>query len=89
VPEIRDGLAELAGAWEAILTSPGDVALSREVSYVNSKGEPWTSAVKDVLTHVVTHSAYHRGQIAAEMRRAGHEPAYTDFIEAVRRGLVR
>ena len=38
--------------------------------------------------HVLMHSAYHRGQIALEMRAAGMEPAYTDFIQAVRQGLV-
>jgi uncharacterized damage-inducible protein DinB len=44
--------------------------------------------VGDILTHVVAHSAYHRGQIAAAVRAAGGAPAYTDFIHAARRGLV-
>ena len=30
--------------------------------------------------HVIMHSAYHRGQIAADVRAAGLTPAYTDFI---------
>ncbi|HEY6147556.1 MAG TPA: DinB family protein [Thermoanaerobaculia bacterium] len=38
--------------------------------------------------HVVIHGGYHRGQIAAELRAAGFTPAYTDYIEAVRRGRV-
>jgi len=41
-----------------------------------------------VLTHVVLHSAYHRGQIATQMRAGGEAPAHTDFIHAVRRGLI-
>ena len=65
------------------------VRTSREsVAYRNSKGEPWTSTVGDILTHVVTHSAYHRGQVASELRAAGFEPAYTDFIHAVRQGFL-
>jgi uncharacterized damage-inducible protein DinB len=32
----------------------------------------------------VLSSAYHRGQIAADLRTAGFTPAYTDFIHAVR-----
>ena len=56
---------------------------------VNSKGEPWTSSVEDILTHVVLHAAHHRGQVASGLRAAGHEPAYTDYIHAVRRGLVK
>jgi uncharacterized damage-inducible protein DinB len=58
------------------------------VSYKNSKGEPWSSAEEDVLMHVVMHSAYHRGQIATDMRANGFTPAYTDFIHAIRQGLV-
>jgi uncharacterized damage-inducible protein DinB len=61
---------------------------TRLVAYTNSKGEPWTSTVEDILTHVVFHSAYHRGQIASEVRASGGVPAYTDYIHAVRQGLV-
>jgi uncharacterized damage-inducible protein DinB len=62
--------------------------LDRSVNYVNSKGEPWSSTVEEILTHVVIHSAYHRGQIASDLRSAGQEPAYTDYIHAVRQGFV-
>jgi uncharacterized damage-inducible protein DinB len=62
--------------------------LSRSVSYTNSKGETWTSTVEEILTHVVIHSAYHRGQIASDLRAAGQEPPYTDYIHAVRHRLV-
>ena len=42
----------------------------------------------DILSHVVLHASYHRGQIASAMREAGGTPAYTDFIHAVRSGLI-
>jgi uncharacterized damage-inducible protein DinB len=38
--------------------------------------------------HVIMHSAYHRGQIAADTRAAGFTPAYTDFIHAIRNEFV-
>lgn len=82
-------LAEIARPWEDYLGGLLDSSLGERVEYVNSKGEPWTSAVGDILTHVVTHSSYHRGQIATDMRAAGLAPAYTDFIHAVRQGRVR
>jgi len=78
----------MARAWPALLDGPPPADLDRAVAYRNSKGEPWTSTVGDVLTHVVSHSAYHRGQVASELRAAGHEPAYTDFIHAVRQGFL-
>ena len=80
---------EVGELWRKYLEGLALDDLSKKVSYKNSKGEPWTSAVEDVVTHVLFHSAYHRGQIASFMRAGGHTPAYTDFIHAVRQGLIR
>ena len=79
---------ELARTWPDYLSRLGSAGLSGGVAYRNSKGELWTSTVADILTHVVIHSGYHRGQIAAAVREAGGVPAYTDFIHATRQGLV-
>ena len=81
-------IAELARLWREFLGEISPAGLSEEVTYKNSKGEPWTSTVEDILTHVVLHSAYHRGQIASKVRAGGEKPAYTDFIHAVRQGLI-
>jgi len=88
---IEDCLAlveEMASAWREYLSGLAAGDLDEKVEYRNSKGELWSSRVQDVLLHVLLHSAYHRGQIALEMRAAGVEPAYTDFIHAVRQGLA-
>jgi len=79
---------EMAAAWREYLADLAPAALQQETPYTNTKGERWTNTVGDVLTHVILHSVYHRGQIAAEVRAQGGEPAYTDFVEAVRRGCV-
>jgi len=79
---------ELPGLWKSYLSSLGEPGLSDSTSYKNTKGESFTSQKQDILLHVVLHSTYHRGQIAADMRAAGFTPAYTDFIHAVRQGLV-
>ncbi|HEX9112055.1 MAG TPA: DinB family protein [Terriglobales bacterium] len=88
IPECLALADEVANLWRNYLASlqPGD--FNEKVEYRNSKGESWSSRVEDVLTHVLMHSAYHRGQVALEMRAAGLEPAYTDFIHAVRQGFV-
>ena len=79
--------AKLGGQWLEFLDliTAGDV--SQSIAYKNSKGQEWTSTIVDVLTHVVMHSAYHRGQVATHMRAHGQTPAYTDFIHGVRQGL--
>lgn len=81
-------LTELAGEWMQYLHPLDEDGLADGVAYRNSKGEFWTSTVGDILTHVVLHASYHRGQIASAVRDAGGEPAYTDFIHAVRMGLI-
>jgi uncharacterized damage-inducible protein DinB len=80
--------AALGDLWRKYFEGLAPDDLSKTVSYKNSKGEPWTSTAEDVITHVLLHSAYHRGQIASFMRASGGTPAYTDFIHAVRQGLI-
>ncbi len=80
--------AELPVLWKKYLGGRAEADLARAISYKNSKGESWNSRKDDILMHVILHSAYHRGQIAADMRAAGFTPAYTDFIHGVRQGFV-
>ncbi|HEX5963854.1 MAG TPA: DinB family protein [Gemmatimonadales bacterium] len=78
-----DHLADLARRWPRYLEQ-GRNSHPEEVTYINSVGETWTNTADQILTHVVIHSAYHRGQIASDLRAAGSVPAYTDYIHAVR-----
>src|SRR6266545_1562910 len=64
--------AKLPPLWQQYLGGLKPAALASPVSYTNSKGERWTNAIADVLTHVLLHSAYHRGQVATDLRGAGH-----------------
>jgi len=86
--QCEEQAAGLCLLWKEFLSPANEADLSVPVSYKNTKGESFTSQNEDVLLHVITHSAYHRGQIAADMRAAGFAPAYTDFIHAVRQGFV-
>lgn len=87
--QCADEAATLKHLWEEYLelATAGDVA--QTVSYKNTKGEEWTNTILDILTHVIMHSAYHRGQIASYMREHGQTPAYTDYIHGVRQGQVK
>jgi uncharacterized damage-inducible protein DinB len=89
IDQCKAQVDELAKLWGEYFSQVSSAGLSAQVNYKNSKGEPWTSSVQDVLTHVVMHSAYHRGQIASLMRAGGGTPASTDFIHAVRQGLTK
>ena len=78
-------LDSLRVAWREILQR---VDPDASIDYRNSKGEAWSSTVDEVLTHVVIHGAYHRGQIATLVRQGGQTPAYVDYIQATRTGAV-
>ena len=78
-------IAKLETEWKTFLSR---LDLTAQASYQNSQGEKFSSRQADILMHVVMHGAYHRGQIAAAIRAAGSEPAYTDFIHCIRQGFV-
>ena len=80
---------ELGRVWSIYLDGLDEAACERIIVYQNTKGETWSNSVEDILTHVIMHSAYHRGQIASDMRVAGHTPAYTDFIHGVRQKMLK
>jgi uncharacterized damage-inducible protein DinB len=58
--------------------------LDRLIGYRNSQGIAFHTPLKELLTHVALHGAYHRGQIAQVVRQGGGEPVNTDFITFAR-----
>jgi uncharacterized damage-inducible protein DinB len=87
VAQIASELNPLPEIWRNVLDGAAE-RMAEMVEYTNSKGEPWRSTFHDVLTHVVIHSGYHRGQIATDLRAAGYDPPYTDYIHATRQQLI-
>lgn len=86
--ECEEQLRSLPRKWRDWFADLAPADLAETIEYVNSKGQKFTSRVDDVLTHVILHSSYHRGQIAAEVRSSGGEPVLTDFIHCARSGLL-
>lgn len=57
-----------------------DDALRNILSYVNLQGETWKYPLWQMMQQIVTHSAYHRGQITTMLRQLKAEPLMTDFL---------
>jgi uncharacterized damage-inducible protein DinB len=55
-------------------------ARRRPITYRNTAGVEFTTALEDILLHVAMHGSYHRGQVAALLRSGGDEPSPTDYI---------
>lgn len=71
-------------ALAQFVSSLSQADLAREIAYTNSAGAGFRSRVDDMLTQVVMHGSYHRGQIALIVRDSGAEPQPTDYIAFVR-----
>lgn len=71
-------------AYTDLLNGLTEEMLDSVATYKNSKGVAYRTSFRDILTHVLFHSAYHRGQVALLVRGDGGEPAYTDYIAFVR-----
>ncbi|HEY6826716.1 MAG TPA: DinB family protein [Gemmatimonadaceae bacterium] len=85
VSEARELASRHADLFHAMVAEADATALGRLVTYRNSKGRTYESSVADIVVHVCMHGGYHRGQIARQLRAAGREPPYTDYIEFTRR----
>jgi len=72
--------AENAGQLKKIVEAIAGDALQRGITYRNSAGEQFTSTLEDILTHVMMHGSYHRGQVASLIRAGGDTPSPTDYI---------
>jgi uncharacterized damage-inducible protein DinB len=85
IAESRSLAQQHADRFDQLVTEADDQTLARRVRYRNSAGRTYQSTVADIVTHVSMHGGYHRGQIARQLRAAGREPPYTDYIEFTRR----
>lgn len=86
--EIEARARAAADAWSSFLSSTAPERLNGVVHYHNRSGEACSSALADILMHLVVHGSYHRGQIAADLGASGATPAATDFILAARLGRL-
>lgn len=75
---------ENRAGYQRLLEGVTEDELSRVVEYRNSQGTAFHTELGDILLHVAMHGGYHRGQIAAAVRRGGGEPVNTDYIMYVR-----
>jgi uncharacterized damage-inducible protein DinB len=69
---------------EEVVNGMEDGDRSRPITYRNTAGAEFTTALEDILLHVAMHGGYHRGQVAALLRSAGDEPSSTDYIQWAR-----
>ena len=80
VGAIRGLWKEVERGQQEFLERLEPARLRESLTYTNLKGETWTYPLGSVLTHVVNHSTYHRGQVATLLRQLGATPLSTDLL---------
>jgi uncharacterized damage-inducible protein DinB len=80
-------LQSLKAVWEDVaahiarfVSKLDDKALGNNLEYFTTEGKKFTNSMNQILLHIINHSSYHRGQVAALMRQIGMEPVNTDLI---------
>ncbi|HVA72772.1 MAG TPA: DinB family protein [Candidatus Limnocylindrales bacterium] len=86
-PEDFLDLASVRARWQKIesdllrfVRALSAADLDRVVTYRNTKGNPFSDSMWQMLQHLFNHGTYHRGQIATLLRQLGAAPAATDLI---------
>jgi uncharacterized damage-inducible protein DinB len=75
---LKDQWAEMHRAWLDFAASVND--WETILTFRASTGQVFSSSLWQIVLHVVNHGSYHRGQVSAMLRAAGHAPSATDLI---------
>jgi uncharacterized damage-inducible protein DinB len=81
MPDLSFALEKMDEQWLNWVINSNENALKEKLAYSNSRGEPFTQPLNQIVMHVFNHSAYHNGQVVTILRQLKIEkiPA-TDFI---------
>lgn len=76
---------ELHNDWITYLDTLDDADLDANISYYSLGGDPFTTKLEDILTHVINHGTHTRAQAGQQVKLAGGETLPpTDYIYYVR-----
>jgi uncharacterized damage-inducible protein DinB len=77
---IKQKIEDLSAIQIKFLKSlrPGDK--DRKISYENFQGENWAYKLRQMVQHLILHSAYHRGQLVTLFRQLKVNPPGTDYL---------
>lgn len=77
---IRERWAEVEAGQAAFLRELTHDRLRCPVDYRNTRGEPFTAPLRQLMRHVVNHATYHRGQGVTLLRQLGFSGVSTDMV---------
>lgn len=76
---LRDAVFAQCDAFIAFVDALDEARFDSPLSYVSSKGEPFTQPFAALLAHIVNHATHHRGQISTALTQFGIEAPVMDI----------
>jgi uncharacterized damage-inducible protein DinB len=77
---LRNRWSDLRKELRAFLESLPEDQLQAPLSHKDTKGRTHSQLLIQQMQHLVNHSTYHRGQVAAMLRQLGAQAVNTDLI---------
>jgi uncharacterized damage-inducible protein DinB len=78
-------ITEYHEEWIGFLERMPEAGFSRIISYQNSMGDSYSTAISDILTHVINHSTHTRAQAGQQLKLTGTETLpITDYVYYLR-----
>lgn len=83
--ELQFSVAETDAWFEQYVSAVSAAQLSDSISFRFTDGDAGTMTREEMLLHVITHGAYHRGNVGQVLKSIAHAPPrdlYTRFLHA-------
>lgn len=85
LPECEILVTQCNMKWTDLIKQLKPEDLDKIIQYRNTKGIEFTDSLKDIITHALNHSNYHRAQINQLLSVNNLKPAVIDYIFYKRR----
>ncbi len=77
---VRERWSAVESEMRAYIEGLNEQALAKPLTIVSTRGEQWTYPLWQMITHLLNHQAYHRGQITTLLRMLNVVPPRIDFL---------
>ncbi len=80
LPDLLARMSEVEKGRSEFLAGLSDKELSSRIDFTYLSGAAGSHKLQDLLTRVVNHGTFHRGQLTSMIRQLGVAPPSTDFV---------
>lgn len=76
---LETAISEQCDALIEFVDALDEARFDADISYVSSKGEPFTMPLAPLVAHIVNHGSHHRGQVSTALTQCGVEAPVMDI----------